>query len=99
MRGHHDLANRGLLHAPQQFQKLHLARRRQRGFRFVEDEDALFLAALFEEPQEAFAVRMRKEVGIRAANFVEISCDRKETLCPEDPALGDLWKPARTQCL
>src|SRR5258707_8392658 len=103
MRGHHDLANRGLLHAPHQFQKFHLARRRQRRFRFVEDEDALPLAALFEEAQEAFAMGMAEEVWPAHANIarriIEISCDRKETLCPEEPTVGNLRQPARTQRL
>jgi len=51
MRGHDDLADRGLLHPAQQFQEFDLARRRQRGFRLVEDEDALPLATLLEEAQ------------------------------------------------
>src|SRR5258708_22482358 len=103
MRGHDDLANRRLLHPPQQLQKFHLARRRQRGFRFVEDEDALLLATLLEEAQKAFAMGMREEVWPALADFarriVEISCDRKETLCPEEPAVGNFRQPARTQCL
>src|SRR5258706_9789635 len=101
MRGHDHLTNGGLLYPPHQFQKLHLARGRQRRFRFVEDEDALPLAALFEETQKAFAMGMREEVWPALANFartiVEISGHRKETLCPEEPALGDLRKPARTE--
>src|SRR5712671_7900975 len=103
MRGHDDLTDRGLLHSPHQLQKFHLARWRQRRFRFVENEDALLLATLLEKPQKAFAMGMREEVWPALANFarriVEISCDRKETLCPEEPALGDLRQPARAQCL
>ena len=52
-----------ILHPPHQLQELDLARGRQRGFRFVEDEDALALAALFEEAQKAFAMGMGEEVG------------------------------------
>src|SRR5258706_16464609 len=99
MRGHDDLADRRLLHPPHQLQKFHLARGRQRDFRFVEDEDALLLAAFLEEPQKAFAVRMREEVGRRAANSVVIYDNRKETLRPEEPTLRDLRQPARAQRL
>jgi hypothetical protein len=60
---HDDLADAGLVHAPQQLEKLDLPGRRQRRFRLVEDEDALTPTALVEEAQEAFAVRMREEVG------------------------------------
>jgi len=45
--------NRRLLHPAHQFQKFRLARRRQRRFRFVEDEDALPLAALLEEAHKS----------------------------------------------
>jgi len=58
MRGHDHLAVAGLVHLPHQLEELHLARRRQRGFRFVEDVDALALAALVEEAQESLAVRV-----------------------------------------
>src|SRR3984885_6002307 len=101
MRGHHDLADRGLLHPPHQFQELHLARRRQRRFRFVENENALPLATLLEEAQKALAVRMREEVWPSRANvvrgLVEISGDRKETFGPEEPAVGNLRQPACTK--
>ena len=62
MRGHDDLAIAGVIHPTHQLQEFDLARRRQRGFRFVEDEDALPLATLFEEAQKTLAVRMRAEV-------------------------------------
>ena len=62
MRGHDDLAIAGVIHPAHQLQELHLARGRQCGFRFVEDEDALPLATLFEEAQKTLAVRMREEV-------------------------------------
>jgi len=97
MRGHDDLANRGLLHPAHQLEEFHLARRRQRRFRFVEDEDALALATLLEEPHKAFAVRMGEEIRRRAASPVEISRDGEETLGPEEPAVGDLRQPAGTQ--
>ena len=92
MRGHDDLANRGLLHAPHQLQKFHLARRRQRGFRLVEDEDALPLAALFEEAQKAFAVGMGEKVRRGSAErfasgFIEVPGNGKEALGPEEPPL------------
>src|SRR6476620_10205047 len=107
MRGHDDLAVADLFHAPHQFQKFHLASGRQRGFRFVEDEDALALAALFEEAQKAFAVGVREKIGWRTAsdagNFfevdrVQVSRNGKETLGPKKPAIGDFRQPARTKC-
>ena len=77
------------------------ARRRQRRFRLVENEDALPLAAFLEEPQKALAVGMREEVRRRLAcitcRTVEISCDGEETLGPEEPTVGDLGQPARAQ--
>src|ERR1700737_1866865 len=103
MRGHDDLANRGFLHAPHQLEEFHLARWRQRRLRFVEDEDALPLAALFKESQKAFAMRMREEIRrsvFRAlAHFIEIARDRKEAFRPEKPTIGDFRQPTRTQCL
>src|SRR5882724_6370519 len=108
MRGHDDLADRGLLHPPQQFQELNLARGRQRRFRLVEDEDALALAALLEEAQKTFAVGMREKVGRRAGaevgklfpvDLVEISRDRKEALGAKEPSVGDLRQPARAKRL
>src|ERR1700722_4882307 len=93
MRGHDDLADRRLFHPAHQFQEFHLARRRQRGFRFVEDEEALPLAALLEETHEPLAVRMRQEIRIRAPDLVEIPRDGKEALGPEEPAVGDLRQP------
>src|SRR5260370_41268565 len=102
MRGHDDLANRGLLHAPHQLQKFHLARRRQRGFRLVEDEDALPLAALFEEAQKAFAVGMGEKVRRGSAErfasgFIEVPGNGKEALGSEEPPRRNFWQPARTK--
>src|SRR5882724_12248674 len=94
MRGHDDLANPGLLHPPHQLQKFDLARWRQRGFGFVEDEDALPLAALLEEAHESLAVRMGQEIRIGATDLVEIPGDGKEALGPKEPAVGDLRQPA-----
>src|ERR1019366_7424069 len=105
MRGHDDLAILRMIHPPHQFQKFDLARWRQRRFRLVEDEDALPLATLFEEAQKALAMRMGEEVWRRtaaegfASHFVEISGDRKETLGPEEPPIGDFGEPARAQRL
>src|SRR5882724_6930474 len=86
MRGHDDLAMARLIHPPHQLQKFHLARRRQRGFRFVEDVDALPLAALLEEAHESLAVRKGQESRMGAIAFVEIPGDGKEALmrisCP-----------------
>ena len=88
---------RELVHPPQQFQELDLSRRRQRQFRFVENEDALTLAALLEEAQKSLAVGMREEVRRGAPDFVEISRDGKETLRPKEPAVGDFWQPTRAK--
>jgi len=91
MRGHDDLAILRIIHPPHQLEKFDLTRGRQRGFRFVEDEDALPLAALFEEPQKAFAMGMREKVGRYAADIlgslVKISGDGKEALGAEEPAV------------
>jgi hypothetical protein len=75
MRGHDDLAILGMIHPPHQFQEFDLARRRRRRFRFVEDEDALSLTALFKESQKAFAVRMGEEIGPEAAGNAPESGD------------------------
>src|SRR5450631_4926174 len=103
MRGHDDLANRGLFHSTHQLQELDLAGRRQCGFRLVKDENALPLATLFEEAQKTFAVRMREEVRRRTATvargLVEISGDRKEALGAKEPAVGYFWQPACAQRL
>ena len=92
MGGHDHLADAGLVHAAQQLQELELAGRRQRRFRLVEDEEALPPAALLEEAQEAFAVRMGQEVGRRPPSdslrrLVEIARDGEEALGAEEPAL------------
>jgi hypothetical protein len=105
VRGHHDLAYRGLLHPPHQLQEFHLARGRQRRFRLVEDEDALALAALLEEAQKTFAVGMREEVRrwsskwVVPGRMIQVSRDREETFGAEEPAIGDLRLPARAQRL
>ena len=67
MRGHDDLAMADVFHLPHQFQQFDLARGRQGGFRFVEDEDALPLAAFVEEAQKTLAVGMGEKVRRRAA--------------------------------
>src|SRR6202035_6065682 len=102
MRGHHDLADRALLHPPQQLQEFHLARGRQRRFRLVEDEDALAWAALLKEAHETLAVRMGEKVGWgwawrSAGGFIQISRDGEKALGPEEPAVGDLRQPAGAQ--
>src|ERR1700722_19474355 len=94
MRGHDDLANRGLLHPPHQLEKFHLTRGRQGRLRFVEDEDALPLTAFFEKPHKTFAVRMRKEFRVKAARRVEISRNGEKTLGTKKPAVGDFGQPA-----
>ena len=88
MRGHDDLADSGMVHAPEQFQKFDLPRWGQRRFRFIKDEDALPLAAFLEETQKALAVGMREEIRRRTAKrfacgLIEISRDREKTLGPE----------------
>src|SRR6266852_7414300 len=98
MRGHDDLANRGLLHPAHQLEEFHLPRGRQCGFRFVEDEDTLPLATLFKEAQEAFAVRIGEEIRTRPS-LVEISGNGKEGLGPEEPAVGYFRQPACAQRL
>src|ERR1700676_979699 len=99
MRGHDDLAIAGVIHPSHQLQKFDLARGRQCRFRFVEDEDALPLATLFEEAQKTLAVRMREKVrrGTRgnAGNIFEIdlvlvSRNREEALGAKEPSVGDL---------
>src|SRR5215208_5454851 len=93
MRGHDDLAVADVFHPPHQLQKLDLARRRQRGFRFVEDEDALPLAALFEEAQKAFTVGMGQEIRRRASHWiflghlVQVSGNREKAFGAEKPAM------------
>src|SRR5829696_3448367 len=100
MRGHDDLAMADLLHPPHQLQKFDLARRRQRGFRFVEDEDALSLTALLEEAQKAFAIGMREEVRRRRPEWVvqrrlvQIPCNREEALRAEEPTVCNSGQPA-----
>ena len=103
MRGHHDLADRGLLHPLHQFQKFKLARRRQRRFRLVEDEDALAFATVFEELQKALAMRVREIVRRNTwrhagdhfgIDLVLVSRDREKTLGAEEPAVVDLRQPA-----
>src|SRR6185437_9081143 len=42
---------------------------------------------------------MREEVGGCTADGVKISRDREKTFRAEEPALGDLWQPARAQRL
>jgi hypothetical protein len=56
MRGHDDLADPGVIHAPQKLQKLNLPRRRQRRLWFVENKNALILATLFKKSQKPLAV-------------------------------------------
>src|ERR1700730_6599123 len=106
MRGHDDLAILGDIHPPQQLQEFDLARRRQRRFRFVEDEDALTLAALLEKAQESLAVGMREEVRRRAlgnvrnffqVDLVQVSRNREEALSAEEPTVGDLGQPTCTK--
>src|SRR5580698_3017015 len=96
MRGHNDLAMAAVFHPPHQFQELHLARRRQRRFRLVKDEDALPLTALLEKAHKTFAVGMREEIRV-ASDRVKISGDGKEGLGTEEPAIGDLRQPARAK--
>src|ERR1700704_1629964 len=98
MRGHDSLAVARRIHPPHQFQEFHLARGRQGRFRLVEDEDTLALTTLLEEAHKTLAVRIREEVRRRAADLVEISRDGKETLGPEEPAVGNLRQPTRAKC-
>jgi len=86
------------------FRKRDLTRGRQRGFWFVEDEDALALAAFLEEAQKAFAVRMGEEVGggpssqwIFLGHLVQVSGDREKAFGAEKPAIGDFGQPTRPQ--
>jgi hypothetical protein len=60
MGGHDHLAMACYVHPTQPLEEFELAVRRQRRFRFVEDEDPLLLASLCKEPQETFTVRMRQ---------------------------------------
>jgi hypothetical protein len=53
----------GVFHPPHQLQKFDLARRRQRGFRFVEDVDALALAALLEERKKPSPCEWERKSG------------------------------------
>ena len=69
------------VHPPQQLQEFDLARRRQRQFRLVEDEDALALAALLEEAQKALAMRVREEIGRRAADG-DLRAPRRDSARP-----------------
>lgn len=62
---HDDLGKTQAIHLTKQLQELDLTRRRQSGFRFVEHEQALPDATLFEEAQEALTMRMREEVWRR----------------------------------
>ena len=78
-------------------------------FGLVENEDALALAALLEEPQEAFAVGVGEKVGRRRAalrvavvverDLVQVARHREEAFGSKEPAIGDLRQPARAQCL
>src|SRR6476469_55149 len=103
MRGHDDLALLRHLHTAHQLQEFNLTSRRARGFRLVENEDALLLTTLFKERQKAFAMRMREEVRRSLASFarriIKIAGNREEALGPKEPAVGDLWQPACAQCL
>src|ERR1043166_7373241 len=85
----------------EQVEEPDLARRRQRGFRLVEDEDALPLAALLEEAHETFAVGVREEVGPKVPHilrgFIQITRHREKTLGAEEPTLGDPGQPAGAQ--
>src|SRR5216684_4240307 len=92
-----------MIHPAHQLQEFDLTRRRQRRFRFVEDEDALLPAALFEESQKTLAVGMREEVrrgaGGNAGNIFEIDLvliprNREEALRAKEPAVGNFWQPA-----
>ena len=86
-RGHDDLAMPRPVHHLQQFQELDLARRRQRRLRLVEDEDALALAALFEEAEKTLAVGMREEVRRRPFGFIPPSVtDRARAVSDTAPA-------------
>ena len=60
---HDDLARSRMVHLPQQFEKVDLTGGRQGRFRLVENVETLPGAALFEEPQEALPVGMRKIIG------------------------------------
>src|SRR3954447_4917919 len=102
--GHDDLAMADVFHPPHQLQERDLARGRQRGFRFVEDEDALALAAFLEEAQKAFAVGMGEEVGrwasshwIFLGHLVQVSGDREKAFGAEKPAISDFGQPACPQ--
>jgi aspartyl aminopeptidase len=95
-----------LLHPLHQFQKFDLARRRQRRFRLVEDENALPLVALLKEAQKAFAVGMGEEVrrgaGGNAGNIFEVdlilvSSNRKEALGAKEPSVANLRQPTRAK--
>ena len=101
MRGHDDLAVTDFLHPPHELQKLHLAYGRQRRFRLVENVDALAIAALVEEAQKTFTVRMREKVRSNfsdvAGGPIEISRHREETLRAEEPTFGDLRQPTCAQ--
>lgn len=55
-----DLTALGARRIAQGFQKLELLGRRQRRFRFFEDEKALFRQSFVEEMEKAFAVRRTK---------------------------------------
>src|SRR5215470_1649321 len=63
------------------------------------DEDALPSAALREEPQKAFAVRIREEIRCCVPGFdrrpVEVARDREEAFGPKKPTVGDFGQPAR----
>lgn len=101
--GHDDLANPGFVHALEQLEELDLPRRRQGRFRLVEDEYALPLASLIEEPQKTLAVRMRKKIQRLRAGIergcVEVTRHGKEAFGAEEPAIGDLRQPGRAQRL
>ena len=70
-------------------------------FRFVKNKDALAPAALLEEPQKAFAVRMREEIRRGGADIkgrgIEVARDRKETFRAKEPATGDFRQPGGAQ--
>src|SRR6185437_9983068 len=64
---------------------------------------ALALAALLEEAQKTFAVRIGEEVRRSSPSalphLIEISGDREKTLGAEEPAVGDLGQPTGAQRL
>ena len=77
--------------------------RRQRGLRFVENEDALAAATLLKKAEKSFAVRVREKVGRRRvyikSRSIQIARHGEKAFCTEEPTVGDLGKPRGAECL